>query len=179
MILANLWTDFCNLFTQMHWIVVVLLVLGFILCIIEAVVPGFGIFGILGILCEVGAIVVHAVFSGSVAQVFFLVLIVALVILLLFLIFVRSAKYGLLAKSAIAENKTALPKDFKDKAEKELSALVGKEGLAITECRPVGKIRIEQETYEAQSIGTVIKKGEVIRVVSIEDARIMIDRLIY
>jgi len=102
-----------------------------------------------------------------------------LVILLLFLIFVRSAKYGLLAKSAIAENKTALPKDFKDKAEKELSALVGKEGLAITECRPVGKIRIEQETYEAQSIGTVIKKGEVIRVVSIEDARIMIDRLIY
>lgn len=179
MLLNSFWSEFINLFTQMHWPVVVLLCVGVVLCIIEAAVPGFGIFGILGILCEVAGIVVHAVISGSVAQVFFLVLLVMLVVGLLFLIFIHSAKHGLLAKSALVENKPAIPKDYKEKAEKELLPLIGQEGLAITECKPVGQIRIGKETYEAQAKGLLIKKGEVIRVVAIEDARIMIDKITY
>ncbi|MBQ7884981.1 MAG: hypothetical protein IJ318_02670 [Clostridia bacterium] len=179
MLLANLWTEFCNLFTQMHWIVILLLSLGVIFCIIEAVIPGFGFFGTMGILCEIAGVVVHAVFSGSALQVLLLVLIIILVVILIFLIFIRSAKYGLLAKTAIVENETALPKDYREKATEELKSLVGKEGLTVTECRPVGKIRIGQETYEAQSVGAVIPKGDVIKVVAIEDARIMIDKLSY
>lgn len=179
MLLANLWTELANLFTQMHWIVIVLLSLGLVLCIVEAFVPGFGFFGITGILCEVAGVIVHAVFSGSILQVFFLVLLIALIVCVVFLIFIRSAKYGLLSKSAIVENKTALPKDYREKAEEELKKLVGKEGLTLTECKPVGKIRINQESYEAQSVGVVIPKGAVIKVVAIEDARIMIDKLSY
>jgi membrane-bound serine protease (ClpP class) len=179
MLLASFWTEFVNLFTQMHWIVILLLGLGLVLCLVEAFVPGFGFFGITGILCEIAGVIVHAVFSGSVLQVFCLILVIALLVVVLFLIFIRSAKYGLLAKSAIVENKTALPKDFREKAEDELRVLLGKEGLTLTECKPVGKIRIGQDTYEAQSIGVVIPKGDVIKVVSIEDARIMIDKLSY
>lgn len=176
---SNFWTELGNLFTQMHWVVVLLLCLGVIFCIIEAVIPGFGFFGITGILCEIGGVVVHAVISGSALQVFFLVLIIMLITLILFLIFVNSAKHGLLAKSAIVENKTSLPNDFREKAEEELKHLVGQEGLTLTECRPVGKIRIGQDTFEAQSIGPVIPKGQVIKVISIEDARIMIDKITY
>lgn len=179
MLLANLWTEFTSLFTQMHWVVILLLSIGIVLCIIEAIIPGFGFFGVMGILCEIAGIVVHALTSGSALQVLFLALIVVLVVVLIFLLFIRSAKHGLLAKTAIVENKTALPTDFRKKAEEELKSLIGKEGLAITECRPVGKIRIEQETYEAQSVGKVIPKGDVIKVVAIEDARIMIDKLSY
>ena len=176
MLLANFWTEFCNLFTEMSWIVILLLCLGVILCIIEAVIPGFGFFGIAGILCEIGGIVVHAVVSGSAIQVFCLILIIVLITLLLFLIFVNSAKHGMLAKSAIVETKTSLPKDYREKAENQLKTLIGKEGITLTECRPVGKIKIGQDTYEAQSIGSVIGKGEVIRITAIEDARIMIDK---
>lgn len=179
MLLANFWAELGNLFTQMHWLVILLLCLGIILCIIEAVIPGFGFFGIAGILCEIGGVVFHAVISGSAVQVFFLILIIVLITLIIFLIFVHSAKRGLLAKSAIVENKSSLPNDYREKAEEELEHLVGKEGLTLTECKPVGKIRIGQDTYEAQSIGPVIKKGEVIKVTSIEDARIMIDRITY
>lgn len=179
MLLANLWTEFTALFTQMHWAVILLLSLGLVFCIIEAIIPGFGFFGVMGILCEIAGVVVHAVLSGSALQVFLLTLIVVLVIVLVFLLFIRSAKHGLLAKTAIVENKTALPSDFREKAEEELKTLIGKEGLTITECRPVGKIRIGQETYEAQSVGAVIQKGDVIKVVAIEDARIMIDKLSY
>lgn len=179
MLLNSFWSEFVNLFTQMHWVVILLLCLGVVFCVIEAIIPGFGIFGVLGILCEVAGIVVHAVISGSVLQVFFLILIVLLVVGLLFLLFIHSAKYGLLAKSAIVENKSAIPSDYKEKTDKELSKLIGQEGLALTECRPVGKIRIGQNTYEAQAKGLLIQKGEVIKVVAIEDARIMIDKITY
>ena len=179
MLLDSFWGEFVNLFAQMHWVVVVLLALGVVLCIVEAVVPGFGIFGISGILCEVLGIVVHAIISGSALQVLFLIIIILLVIGLIFLLFIRSAKYGLLAKSALVENKPSIPIDYKEKTEKELSKLIGQEGLALTECRPVGKIRIGQNSYEAQSKSAIIQKGEVIKVVAIEDARIMIDKITY
>lgn len=179
MLLSNFWSEVGSLFVDMHWVVILLLCLGVIFCIVEAIIPGFGFFGIAGMLCEVAGVVVHAIFSGSAVQVLFLVLIIALVALILALIFVNSAKHGLLSKSAIVENKTALPKDFKEKAENELKSLIGKEGLTLTECKPVGKIRIGQESYEAHSIGAVIMKGEVIKVVDIQDARIMIDKLSY
>lgn len=179
MILNTFWGEFVNLFTQMHWVVVLLLCLGIVLCIVEAAVPGFGIFGIMGILCEIAAIVVHAVISGSALQVLFLVLLVMLGVGLLFIIFIHSAKHGLLAKSALVENKPSIPNDFKEKAEKELEKLIGMEGLTLTECKPVGKIRIGQNSYEAQSKSSIIQKGEVIKVVAIEDARIMIDKITY
>ena len=33
--------------------------------------------------------------------------------------------------------------DYKEKAENKLKPLIGKEGVALTECRPVGKILID------------------------------------
>ncbi len=179
MILSGFWAEFTGLFANMHVAVTLLLALGIILCIVEAVVPGFGVFGIMGILCEIAGIVVHAVISGSVVQVFLLIVILLLITSLLFLLFIRSAKYGLLAKSAIVENKPSIPNDYKLKAENELKPLIGQEGLTLTECRPVGKIRIGQNTYEAQSKSSIIEKGNVIKVVAIEDARIIIDKITY
>lgn len=179
MILSGFWAEFTGLFSNMHVAVTLLLALGIILCIVESVVPGFGIFGIMGILCEVAGIITHAVISGSVAQVFLLIVILLLITSLLFLLFIRSAKYGLLAKSAIVENKPSIPNDYKLKAENELKPLIGQEGLTLTECRPVGKIRIGQNTYEAQSKSSIIEKGNVIKVVAIEDARIIIDKITY
>ena len=179
MILANLWEEIVSLFTQMHWVVTLLLCLGIFLCIIEAVVPGFGIFGITGILCEIAGVVTHAVISGSALQVLFLLVVLILLTVLMFLLFVRSAKYGFLAKSAIVENKTAIPTDFPKKAQKELEALVGREGLSLTECRPVGVVRIGDNTYEAISKSTLIKKGEVVKVIAVEDAKLIIDVITY
>lgn len=178
MLLLNIWTEFSKLFTDMSWIVILLLCLGVVLCIIEAIVPGFGVFGILGMLCEVAGVVCHAIFSGSVAQVFFLILIILLITCLLFLIFIKSAKSGLLAKTAIVDNTTSIPKDYKSKTDEQLQQLIGKEGLTLTDCRPLGKIRIGQETYEAQA-NSIIAKGELIKVISIVDAKIIIDKITY
>ena len=179
MILASFGEEFVNLFTQMHWAVILLLCVGIVFCIIEAAIPGFGVFGVLGIASEIAGVVVHAVVAGSALQVFFLIIIIFVFVTIMFMLFIRSAKCGLLAKTALVENKSSIPKDYKEKAESELKPLIGQEGLTLTACRPVGKIRIGQNTYEAQSVNSIIPKGEVVTVVAIEDARIIIDKITY
>lgn len=175
--LLDFGTELSNLFIQMHWIVILLICAGIVLCIVESVLPGFGVFGILGLICEVVAIVVHAIISGSALQIFFLILLLVIVTLIIFILFARSARKGWISKSPIVENDTAIPTDYREKTEKELSQLIGKNGIALTDCRPVGKIRVGKNTYEAQSIAsTMIQKGDGVKIVAIEDARIIIDR---
>ena len=181
MLAGGAWSEFTAIFTgEFAWITSVLMVLGMILCIIEAIVPGFGIFGISGILCEVASVVVHAtVCKGTPMQVLILILLITLVTLLIFLLFVRSARFGLLGKTPIVENKTAIPNDYGAKDEEKLKSLIGKEGIVITECRPIGKIRIGEDTYEVSSKGTMIAKGDVVRIVSIEDTIIYVSKIVY
>ena len=176
MLLTNIGSEFVNLFANMHWAVIVLLVASLGLLVLEAFIEGFGVVGILGITCAVGAIIVHAIISTSLVQVLFLILIVLLVGILLFFLLVRSAKKGVLSKTPIFESQSSIPVDYKEKAENKLKPLIGKLGIAETECKPVGKIKIEGKFYEAQSNNQIIQKGEAVKVVAIQDARIIIEK---
>lgn len=162
------WEELVKLTTQTSWIVIILLVVGIISCFVEAIVPGFGFFGIFGIICEIGGIVLHAVFSGSIIQVFIIVMILALIFTLLFLIFIRSAKYGLIGKSALVENKTAIPTDYADVSKNENVDLIGKHGILITECKPVGKMRIDDKIFDVLS-NEVIEAGNNVVVTGVEN----------
>ncbi len=168
------WEEFTKIFTEMNWVVIVLLVMGIIFCIVEGIVPGFGIFGILGIICEIAGIVFHAVFSTSPWQVFFLILIMTFATVLLFLIFVFSAKHGLLGSTPLVENKPAVPYDYG--VDKNFIKLIGKRGVVVDECRPVGKIKIEGRVMEALSTGNIIEKDSVVRVVKIKDNILYIEK---
>ena len=97
-----MWESFVQIFTgPLSWLTITLIGVGIVLCIVEATIPGFGIFGILGILCEVGAVVTNAIVSGDPIQVLILFLLVTLITLLIFLIFVRSARFGVLGKTPL------------------------------------------------------------------------------
>ena len=167
--------EFVKLFTQMSWITIVLLVAGIIFCIIEGVIPGFGFWGITGILCEVAGIVVHAIFTQSPWQIFFLILLMALATVLLFLIFVFSAKHGILASTPLVENKPSVPYNYG--VDKNLMKLIGKHGVVVDECRPVGKIKIEGRIMEALSTGRIIEKDKTVRVVKIRDNTLYIEEM--
>ena len=170
------WEELVKLTTQTSWIVIILLIVGIISCFVEAIVPGFGFFGIFGILCEIGGIVLHAIFSGSIIQVFIIVVILALVFTLLFLIFIRSAKYGLLGKSALIENKTAIPTDYSEIGKNEHADLIGKQGTLITECKPIGKMKIEDKVFDVLS-NEIIGSGSEVVVTSIENNVIYITKV--
>ena len=175
------WAEFVNIFVgEFAWLTITLMVVGFILCIIEAVMPGFGVFGISGMVCEVAAVVIHATLcKGSPIQILILILLITLITLLIFLLFVRSARFGLLGKTPMVQNKTAIPNNYGKETQENLKKLIGKEGIIINECRPVGKMRINESVFEVSSKDSLIAKGEVARVVEVEDAIIYVSKITY
>lgn len=182
-LLLSTWNDFAEIFVgEYAWLTITLMVLGIILCIIEAVIPGFGFFGIAGILCEVGAVLVHAFLCNGIEhplQILILIVMIVLVVLLIFLLFVRSARFGLLGKTPIVENNTAIPKDYGQKDQDKLKSYIGKEAITLTECKPLGKIRICDEIIEVSTKGGLISKGEVVKIVAVEDNVVYISKLTY
>ena len=172
------WQEISKLATEISWVVLLLLVVGFILCFIEAITPTYGVLGIFGIICEVAGIILHAVLSGSILQVFVMVMIVLLVLSLLILLFIRSAKYGFLGKSALVENKTALPVDYDEKDVNINYSLIGQIGEVVIECRPVGKMKFGNEVYDVLSRGEFLLVGEKAEVVDVVGDNIYVEKVV-
>lgn len=170
---------FSSLFTNIvnEWYILVLLIMGFVFCIIEGFVPGFGVFGILGMLMEVAGVVTYAILNNNIVHIVILLLIVLLVFLILFFIFVRSARYGILSKTPLIENETAVSTDYVKKERDTLNHLIGKQGIAITDCRPTGMVKISDFQCEVRARNKIIRKGDTVEVVEIdEDNKIVVDK---
>lgn len=119
----------------------------------------------------------HAFLSGSVLQVLILLAIVFLILALIILLFLRSAKFGLLGKSALVENHTALPNDYGDKETNINIGLVGQIGIVITECRPVGKMQFGDEVFDVLSREDFLPVGEKAKVVDVVGNDIYVEKI--
>lgn len=172
------WSEITKLVTQTSWIVFGLLGLGIVLCLIEAVIPSYGAVGISGLLCLVAGIVVHAILSGSVLQVVIMLAIVILVLILIILLFIRSAKYGILGKSALVENHTALPTNYCDDSNNINISMIGQVGVVVTECRPIGKMQFGDEIVDVLSRDDFLSVGEKAKVVDVVGNNIYVEKLI-
>lgn len=58
----------------------------------------------------------------------------------------------------------------------EYTMLEDLSGLALTDLRPTGTIKINDKEYSATSTGNLIKKGEEIYVISVDGTRIQVDK---
>ena len=170
------WDEVVSLFTEMNVVPAILLTLGLILCIIEMFVPGFGAFGISGIVCLIGGIVAKMLYGGTVTQMFALIVIFAIILLIMFGIAVWSAKRGLISRSPMVLKETALPENYAE-ADKSLKKLKGKEGLTVTICRPFGTIQIDDKYYDASSVDEYLEKGTLVKVVEVEGDQIYIQKV--
>ena len=181
LLVGGAWSEFVSIFTgEFAWLTITLMAVGLILCIVEATIPGFGVCGITGIVCEIASVVIHATLcKGSPLQILILILLITLVTLLIFLLFVRSARFGMLGKTPIIQNKTAIPENYGKEAQEELKKLLGKEGIIVSECRPVGKMRINENIFEVSAKDALIEKGEVAKVVAVEDAIVYVNKITY
>lgn len=170
--------ELTKLATQTSLIVVILLVVGVIFCFVESIVPGFGFFGITGILMVISGIVIHAIFTGSAIQVLFILIMLSLIFTLIVLIFIRSAKYGLLAKMSFVESKTALPLNYDQITDDDLRNLVGKKAITKTECRPIGKIEVEGVIHQASTKNDFLKSDVEVVITEVEGNLIYIEKYI-
>jgi len=172
-----MWQEIVQMFATMQWYIYVPLIVGILLLVAECFIPGFGVAGVSGLVCLVGAIVAQGVLYGSVAQILFLSSVCIIMVLLLFIIFIRSARFGLVSKTPFIQHKTAVPIDYDDKNKNELKGLVGQCGVAITPKRPTGKFMIDDKVYEGITAGEPIDKNDVVKVVDVEGIKIKIEKV--
>ena len=172
--------QFGLLFSNMEWFVAVLVSVGFVLLLLEILTPGFGAFGISGLILNIAAIIFRAIFhkdnDNVVMQIFIFILFDILVIAFFILVVFILWKCKVLKKSPFFLSSTAVNKDRSD-ATKDLSFLLNKEGETFTLMRPSGKILVDGKIYDAESNGVVIEKGTKIKVVAYIDSILRIEKI--
>lgn len=160
---------------------ILIFIIGVLLIAAEIfVIPGFGVAGISGIVLVVGGLTMslldnkdfdfEQVSGKDLGEAIFIVLI-GLVLGFVLVIWL-SNKIG----HRGIFRKVALNKDLEDAiSSPDLSALIGKEGIAATVLRLSGKVIIDGEFYDAVSESGFIEKGEKIRVIRFENAQVYVE----
>lgn len=165
--------EFLEIFTEMHWVPALLLIVGLVLMVIELFVPGFGFFGISGTVSVVAGIIVRICFGLNLTQSLTLILMIIGIITILVMIMIWGAQYGILGKTGLFERRTTLDKDYNEPS-RELKRLVGKSGKTISDLNLGGQAKIRGKIYDVVSISSFIEANKNIKVVEIKNNTIMV-----
>ncbi|MDE6188925.1 MAG: hypothetical protein K2G37_01395 [Clostridia bacterium] len=154
----------------------ILLILGTIFIIVEIFNPGFGFFGVAGIVLVVFGIAIRLFTSRSgnlLIQFFVMVLSVALVVCVALIIMVHSMKKGRLSRTSLVQKSTAVPSGITQGTE-DFTSLLGKSGVANSVLRPSGNATIDGKLYSVVSQSALIESGKAIQVVDVEGVKITV-----
>lgn len=164
--LANAWTSFIELFTGMSAVVAILFILGIVMCVVEIFMPGFGVFGIGGIVCMALAILLRMLDGGNGWMLFYMLLIGVIVCVICFFVLSRLANKGKMkggmftVDSSVPTTRTEGTGDFE--------YLLGQQGVTVNALRPVGKARFGTDTVEVVSSSLFIDADTKVKVVKVE-----------
>ncbi len=165
--------EFVQIFTQMTWLPALLLILGAVLLLVELFVPGFGFFGISGIISLIAGVVVRIVKGLNFTQSLMLILMVLAFFGVASFLMVQSVKHGLLGRTGLFERKSTLDVNFNE-ADRQTKKLIGKSGKALSNLNLAGKAKIRGKIYDVVSQNSYIEKGSNIKVVKVEDNSIIV-----
>ncbi len=146
-------------------IIVAVLVLGLVLLFAEvAIVPGFGVAGILGVLA-LGAGAVAAwtelgSFWGGITLAFSLVAAGAMLIWL--------------PKSRAARRMVLEHSQAEATSQEDRTHLLGRRGTTVTPLRPIGRVRFGREEVDVVTEGEYIDMNQEVEVVTVEGARVVV-----
>lgn len=161
--------------------------IGVILILVEIfVIPGFGIFGVLGI-----TLVLLGLTLGMVPNEFFdftfvpsgdlfmaLMTVVLAAIVAVSLIFALAPKinqWQMFNRFSLADTQQ---REAGYTSSMYSNALLGREGIAHTRLMPSGKILIDEEIYDAYSRGEFIDRGERVSVISTEGTSLRVKKVV-
>jgi membrane-bound serine protease (ClpP class) len=175
-----MFNEIAILFTGMPVAALICLVLGLMLLFVEMFIPGFGIFGILGILLTIAGIVLRIIVGDGnpVAQIFLIIGFQGIITFSGFLIFAFVSKRGWLNRTWLVQSETAVSTEYSDGTE-NYKSLIGSQGVAVTDLRPIGKAEFLGKIYDVNSGGPYITKGEAIKVEAVEGVKISVVRAVY
>lgn len=139
------------------WIVV-LAILGLVMLFAEILMPGFGLFGILGTISLFGSLILTYRLYGMVT---FLIMLSAMVVIFFAMVYVAK-KSGLYNKVILKDKQAA--KDFDESV---LQGLLGQVGTTQSTLRPFGVAEFDGKLVDVCSQGDFIDRGEKVQVVQI------------
>lgn len=146
-----------------------LLIAGFVLVGTEMVLPGFGAPGITGGICLVAGIFLTA---DSVETGLTITLIVAVILALMFTVILALFHMKKIKPPIVLQEELKAEKGYLSTS--DLEYLVGKEGIAATDLRPVGKCDIDGIIFDVRSEGKYIAKGQKVRIIRIQGNTLII-----
>lgn len=156
------------------WEVVILLALGIVLLLVEALIfPGFGIAGGLGILAFGAGVVLSMIGNlPTTADI-----LVALNVLAVSIALVGFFGWQLIRRLPLDRRtrqlflRTSMTREAGYRSADVRPELVGMEGIATTSLRPAGSARFGEETLDVVSEGSFILEGTAVRIVRSEGYR--------
>lgn len=144
---------------------VILLFIGIILLLVEIVIPGFGLFGITGLVmiaAGLGIVMAAPGISGTIAFVTALVLV--LLGLVVITVIIRRKK----------PSNLILQERLSDSAVQDLSQLLGTVGVTLTPLRPAGVAELKGSRWTVVTEGEYIPEGVQVIVIKVEGQRIVV-----
>lgn len=146
------------------WMIIgiILLIAGFIFIGIEIVVPGFGLPGISGIACLIAGIILT---SDSVEKGIFMTIVVIVILVLLATIILGLLHFRVI-KSPIVLDDVSNPVKIIDN--EDLQYLVNKEGMTLTDLRPLGRGRFDGIDFEVRSEDGYIQRDTSVKITEVK-----------
>lgn len=144
-----------------------LFIAGFILVGIEMVIPGFGVPGLSGIACLIIAIVLTADTVEEGMTITMIVVAVLAVMLTVVMLVLKQVKSPI-----ILQENLETASGFLNEA--DLEYLVGKEGIAVTDLKPVGKCSIGGIEFDVRAESRFLAKDSRVVVSFIHENMIVV-----
>ena len=151
------------------WLVGVILLTGFVMCLFELVIPGVGILGFLGIVFLVYGLYLS---NGNLVDVLLDICLSGILGATLITVLINKGYTLQFGNKIVLEN--VLDKGNGYSAGKDYSELLNQSGIATTTLRPVGKAIIEDVEYQVVSSGKVIEESSPIKVIAVEGNKIVV-----
>lgn len=152
--------------------ILICFIVGTVLLVLEAFMPGFGVAGISGIVLQV-AVVVMTWFNHGPLAALGMTLVILSIITIAVSMSIRSATNGRLSKSNIVLNETEST-EAGYRASDDMNVFLGKEGETTTVLRPTGMAEFDGVKLNVVSEGEFIQSGTRVRIVRVEGSRILV-----
>jgi len=161
--------EFLALFTGISALSVILFIVGISLIIIEMFDPTFGFNGFFGILGIITLIVTVFITAQTIRQGIVLTIIMFIIVVAILFVFLSLASKGRIPKTLILQESEEGFTGTED-----MQYLLGKTGVVVTICRPVGNVDFDGVKLDVVSRGEYIDKGTMVEVIEVEGNKIVI-----
>ncbi len=154
---------------------IVLLIVGVLLALMEAIIPSFGALGVGSAIALIAAVVIAFRHNEDTGFAFIGILVVAMPVVILGGL--KLFPHTPVGRRVILKPAVEKPNQRGDAgvAQDDYSFLLGKKGIAVTELRPSGIAEIEGKRYSVVAQGELIADKSPIEVVEVEGNSIVVE----